>query len=76
LSSSSTTSILDAEAGEAADGDVLLEPGHLLGHQVLDPALGVADVGLIEEYLEDEEDYLPEMSEDEFLGRTDEEEGR
>jgi small subunit ribosomal protein S2 len=31
---------------------------------------------LIEEYLEDEEDYLPEMSEDEFLGRTDEEEGR
>jgi small subunit ribosomal protein S2 len=31
---------------------------------------------LIEEYLEDEEDYLPEMSEDEFLGRTAEEEGR
>jgi small subunit ribosomal protein S2 len=31
---------------------------------------------LIEEYLEDEEDYLPDVSEDEFLGRADEEEGR
>ncbi|HLQ60258.1 MAG TPA: 30S ribosomal protein S2, partial [Candidatus Acidoferrales bacterium] len=31
---------------------------------------------LIEEYLEDEEDYLPQVSEDEFLGRGEEEEGR
>jgi small subunit ribosomal protein S2 len=28
---------------------------------------------LIEEYLEDEEDYLPDVSEDEFLGRPDDE---
>ena len=31
---------------------------------------------LIEEYLEDEEDYLPDVSEDEFLGRADDEEAR
>jgi small subunit ribosomal protein S2 len=31
---------------------------------------------LLEEYLEDEEDYLPTVSEDEFLGRTDDEEVR
>jgi small subunit ribosomal protein S2 len=31
---------------------------------------------LIEEYLEDEEDYLPDISEDEFLGRPDDEEVR
>jgi small subunit ribosomal protein S2 len=31
---------------------------------------------LIEEYLEDEEDYLPDVSEDEFLGRGDDEEVR
>ena len=31
---------------------------------------------LMEEYLEDEEDYLPSVSEEEFLGRDDEEEGR
>ncbi|HKF19511.1 MAG TPA: 30S ribosomal protein S2 [Candidatus Dormibacteraeota bacterium] len=31
---------------------------------------------LIEEYLEDEEDYLPDVSEDEFLGRGDDEEAR
>ena len=31
----------------------------------------------IEEYLEDEEDYLPTVSEEEFIGRTaDEEEAR
>jgi len=30
---------------------------------------------LLEEYLEDEEDYLPTISEDEFLGRADEAEG-
>jgi small subunit ribosomal protein S2 len=29
---------------------------------------------LIEEYLEDEEDFLPDVTEDEFLGRADEEE--
>jgi len=31
---------------------------------------------LMEEYLEDEEDYLPSVSEEEFLGRDDDEEGR
>ncbi len=31
---------------------------------------------LIEEYLEDEEDYLPSVSEDEFLGRGEDEEAR
>lgn len=31
---------------------------------------------LLEEYLEDEEDYLPDISEDEFLGRGGDEEGR
>ena len=31
---------------------------------------------LLEEYLEDEEDYLPDVSEDEFLGRAAEQEGR
>ena len=31
---------------------------------------------ILEEYLEDEEDYLPNISEEDFLGRADEEEGR
>jgi hypothetical protein len=31
---------------------------------------------LLEEYLEDEEDYLPSVSEDEFLGRSLEAQGR
>jgi hypothetical protein len=30
----------------------------------------------MEEYLDDEEDYLPSVSEEEFLGRDDDEEGR
>jgi hypothetical protein len=30
---------------------------------------------LIEEYLDDEEDYLPSVSEEEFLGRNSDDEG-
>src|SRR5256714_12806684 len=64
-------------ADACLDGrQVAMERGEQLPSMEEREFLDTPRYDLIEEYLEDEEDYLPDLSEDEFLGRADEEEVR
>jgi len=67
--------------GKVADAclegrQMALERGEVLPAMEEREFLETPRYDLIEEYLEDEEDYLPDVSEDEFLGRGGEEEMR
>jgi small subunit ribosomal protein S2 len=67
--------------GKVADAclegrQMALERGEVLPAMEEREFLETPRYDLIEEYLEDEEDYLPDVSEDEFLGRGGEEEIR